>query len=98
MLLEPHKAELVVMVVVCLHNFLRRSTSRNIYTPPSSLDTDFNGHTTSGSWRNDQQGMAFLLPLKNVHRRTKLIAEEIREKFIDYFCTIGRIPWQNQYA
>lgn len=98
MLLELQKAELIVMAVVCLHNFLRRSTSSNIYTPPGSLDTDLNGHTTPGSWRNDQQGMASLLPLKNVPRRTKLIAEEVREEFTDYFCTTGRVSWQNQYA
>ncbi|XP_019698090.1 protein ANTAGONIST OF LIKE HETEROCHROMATIN PROTEIN 1-like [Harpegnathos saltator] len=99
MLLEPHKAELIVMAVIYLHNFLRRSkSSTNIYTPPGFLDTDLNGHTILGSWRNDQQGMESLLPLKNVPCKTKLIAQEIREEFTDYFCTTGRVPWQNQYA
>lgn len=54
MLLEPEKAELIIMTVVCLHNFLRKSTtSRNIYTPPGSLDIDLNGHTTPAK---DQAG------------------------------------------
>jgi len=99
MLLEPEKAELIIMTVVCLHNFLRKSTtSRNIYTPPGSLDIDLNGHMTPGSWQNDRQGMTSLLPLINVPRRTKLIAQEIREEFTEYFCTTGRVSWQNQYA
>lgn len=53
---------------------------------------------TPGSWQNDRQGMTSLLPLINVPRRTKLIAQEIREEFIEYFCTTGRVSWPNQYA
>jgi hypothetical protein len=35
MLLEPEKAQLFVMTIACLHNFLRRSPdSAAIYTPP----------------------------------------------------------------
>ncbi|CAH1973594.1 unnamed protein product [Acanthoscelides obtectus] len=50
MLLEPEKAQLIVMTIVCLHNFLRKSrTSRNVYTPPGSLDEEVNGHIVPGS-------------------------------------------------
>ncbi|XP_046753220.1 protein ALP1-like [Diprion similis] len=98
MLLQPEKAELVVMTVVTLHNFLRRSnTSRNLYTPTGSVDYVQNGEIISGYWRNDQQEMASLLPLQNIPRRTKLIAQEIREEFTEYFCTCGSVPWQNYY-
>jgi len=39
-ILEPEKAELVVMTIICLHNFLRKSrTSRDIYTPPTRFDS-----------------------------------------------------------
>ena len=34
LLLQPEKAQVVVMATICLHNFLRKSrTSRNYYTP-----------------------------------------------------------------
>jgi len=44
LLLEPEKAEIVVMTVVYLQNFLRKSqSSRNTYNPPGSFDTDEEG-------------------------------------------------------
>nr|CAI5818661.1 unnamed protein product [Callosobruchus analis] len=44
MLLEPEKAKYVVMAIVYLHNYLRRSkTPGNIYTPRDSFDTELDG-------------------------------------------------------
>ncbi|XP_043279284.1 protein ANTAGONIST OF LIKE HETEROCHROMATIN PROTEIN 1 [Venturia canescens] len=99
MLLQPEKAELIVMTVVSLHNFLRRSqTSRNIYTPIGFTDIIQNGEIITGCWRNDQQGMLSLLPIQNVPRRTKRFPQQIREEFTEYFCTCGSLPWQNNYT
>ncbi|XP_031329847.1 protein ALP1-like [Photinus pyralis] len=99
LLLEPEKTVLVVMAAVCLHNFLRRSkTSRDLYSPPSLLDTEFNGGLKPGSWRREQQGATSLLDLKNVPRRAKLSSQEIREEFSKYFSNVGTVPWQNDYA
>jgi hypothetical protein len=43
-LLEPEKAQLVVVTVACLHNFLRRSPdSATIYTQPGVFDFEDNG-------------------------------------------------------
>jgi len=51
-LLEPQKAQIVVMAVVYLHNFLRHSKlSRNIYTPPGSFDREEEGRMILGDWR-----------------------------------------------
>ena len=51
MLLEPGKAQLVAMTIVCLHNFLRRSPdSAAIYTPPGTFDYEENGRVIEGSW------------------------------------------------
>jgi len=51
-LLEPEKAQLVVITVVCLHNFLRRSPdSAAIYTPPGTFDYEENGRVIEDSWR-----------------------------------------------
>jgi len=50
LLLEPQKAQIVVMAVVYLHNFLKQSkSSRNIYTPPG--DREEEGHMIQGDWK-----------------------------------------------
>jgi len=52
LLLEPEKAEIVVMTIVYLHNFLRKSSfSRNIYTHPGCFDREDEGHLIEGHWR-----------------------------------------------
>ncbi|KAK4882615.1 hypothetical protein RN001_005934 [Aquatica leii] len=52
LLLEPKKAELIVMTIVHLHNFLRRScNSCDVNTPPGTFDTEVDGRLTEGSWR-----------------------------------------------
>lgn len=99
MLLEPEKAELIVMTVICLHNFLRRSqTSRNIYTPPGSLDREVNGEAIPGNWRNDDQTMSSLLPMRNMPRRSRPTATNTRLELTEYFCSNGAVSWQNRYA
>ncbi|XP_008179485.1 uncharacterized protein LOC103308217 [Acyrthosiphon pisum] len=96
MLLEPQKAQIVVMAVVYLHNFLRRSkSSRNIYTPPGSFDREEEGHMIRGDWRESGSTTTSLLPLRNIARRPPLQAQEIREHFADYFLTNGSVQWQN---
>jgi len=52
MVLEPEKAQLVALTVVCLHNFLRRSPdSAAIDTPPGTFDYEENGRVIEGNWR-----------------------------------------------
>lgn len=56
MLLQPEKAELVVMTCIYLHNFLRKSkTSNNLYCPQNTLDKEVNGQIIFGTWRNDTE-------------------------------------------
>lgn len=96
LLLEPEKAEIVVLAVVYLHNFLRKSNvSRNIYTPPGSFDSEVEGQLTQGTWRQDEQP---LQSLRNVPRKSKTSAQEIRDEFAAYFTENEALPWQNNYA
>ncbi|XP_046145713.1 protein ALP1-like [Osmia bicornis bicornis] len=57
MLLEPRKAEIIVLTCVYLHNFLKESTtSRNTYITPASVDyIESNNDIVEGSWRKDQE-------------------------------------------
>lgn len=97
MLLQPDKASLVVLAIVHLHNFLRRSSqARNseLYSPPGSLDCEVNGNITSGSWRNEENMTSFL-SLAHIPRKSALPAKEIRQELANYFMNEGRLTWQD---
>ncbi len=102
LLLEPHKAELVVLAIICLHNFFRRSsTSRNVYTPNGTFDWEEDGEVIHGTWRTANMTSTKddgLQDLKKVPRKAAKDAELIRDKFAEYFLSNGAVSWQNKYA
>jgi hypothetical protein len=95
MLLEPNKAELIVMTVAHLHNFLKNSsTSCSLYTPRGTFDTEI-----EGAYRTiNNDPMSSLLPIKNIPRKTSTDAKVIRDELADFFQNEGRILWQDTYA
>lgn len=98
-LLEPEKAQLIVMAVAHLHNFLRkRPSSVNIYTPPGTFDYESDGLLTEGNWRQPDHDMTSFLPIRNLPRRACRTAQEMREELAEYFCNEGRVEWQDEYA
>lgn len=84
------------MTVICLHNFLRKSsTSQAIYTPSTSFDSEQNGVLVEGNWRQDRDTqMISLIPIRNVPLRSTVNAKEIRDEFKEYFITNGCLDWQ----
>jgi len=99
MLLEPKKAELVVMACVYLHNFLRKEkSSKDIYSPTDLIDREIEGHLISGTWRQDVQSNSAFTPMERVGRRSQRSAEENRDEFSEYFSTVGAVPWQIKLA
>lgn len=100
MLLEPEKAQLIVMTVVHLHNFLRNSsTSHPLYTPKGTFDTDIEGTLTPGAYRSiTNDPMLSLLPLRNIPRRSCTHAKAIRDVLAFFFQNEGKILWQDKYA
>jgi len=98
--LEPEKAQLVVMTIVCLHSFLRRSPdSAAIYTPPSTFDYEENGRVIEGSWKAmSNENMTYLFPIRKIARKPTLKAKEIREELAAYFLSGGRVEWQYDCA
>lgn len=96
LLLEPEKAELVVMAIVHLHNFLRKSkSSRSIYTSPGTFDSEVEGKVIQGSWRQVETPLTSLHNIRNIPRRSPNNAQEVREEYANYFLTNGNLPWQN---
>ncbi|KAK4875957.1 hypothetical protein RN001_012379 [Aquatica leii] len=71
MLLEPPKATVVVLIALCLHNFIRKSNiSRNIYTPKGTLDYEENNQVIEGSWRREESANESFHPLRRVLRKS----------------------------
>jgi hypothetical protein len=92
MLLEPEKAQLVVMTITCLHNFLRSPDSAAIDTPPGTFDSEENGRVIEGSWRAmSNENMTSLSPIRKTARKPALKAKEIREELAAYFLSGGRV-------
>nr|CAI5822038.1 unnamed protein product [Callosobruchus analis]CAI5837592.1 unnamed protein product [Callosobruchus analis]CAI5840775.1 unnamed protein product [Callosobruchus analis] len=82
-----------------LHNFLRQSTSsRNIYTPRGTFDSEENGKFIAGTWRQECTSTESLLSLKKVPRKSPRSAQEVRNEIAEYMMNDGRVPWQNDYA
>lgn len=99
MLLDPMIATKVVLATIHLHNYLRREngSSVNIYCPCGSFDSERNGEIISGTWRVNAEELTSFLPIRNVARRARLTAEEIRLHLARHFMTNGSIEWQNRY-
>ncbi|CAH1964124.1 unnamed protein product [Acanthoscelides obtectus] len=95
-LLEPEKAEWVIMTVILLHNYLRKH-SPNIYTPFGTLDYEVNGNLTEGSWRNEGD-MTCMVPIRNIPRRPTNYCTKVRDEIANYFINNGALEWQDQYA
>lgn len=68
MLLEPRKAELVIMAVAHLHNFLgESSTSCALYTPHGTFDTEIDGKLVEGKYKTITiEPMSSLFPIRNI--------------------------------
>jgi hypothetical protein len=95
MLLEPNKAELIVMTVAHLHNFLKSSsTSCSLYTPRGTFDTEIEGKVIEGAYRTiNNDPMSSLLPIRNIPRKTSTDAKVIRDELADFFQNESRILW-----
>jgi len=100
MLLQPEKAQLIVMTIAHLHNFLRGSSSSiHTYTPHGTFDYEEDGKLIPGQWRSRNDGeMSSLLPIRNVPRRPTSTAKEITTEIASYSQTEGRISWQDRYS
>jgi len=98
LLLEPERAKQVVLAVIYLHNFLRKSTSRAVYNPPGTFDCDVltAGKIDPGLWRQSSSNEAFT-NLPRTSRRSTNDAMAIRNELADFFTSPdGMLPFQNE--
>ena len=95
-LLPPETIEHLVLATLTVHNFLRKSSSRNVYCPPGLADmVDKSGNLTNGRWRaNPPTESMFTLQVPSSGHNSSNTAKAIRDNFKDYFCNAGAVSWQ----
>ena len=97
--LSPEKVETVVFTCCSLHNFLRsKQGSKNIYTPPGSLDTENTAtHTVlAGHWRQESQPQGLLAIERQGSNHCSKSAKDIRDYLCQYFNSDeGAVSWQD---
>ena len=96
MQLIPSSVESLVMAALVLHNYLKKSSSRNVYCPHGLLDTESSdGELTNGLWRQDGTSESFLpLSLPGTGHNATSDDKMIRDTFKDYFVNEGAVEWQ----
>lgn len=99
-LLEPEVARQVVLAIIYLHNYLRKTntTSRRIYNPRGTYDnecSDTGDIVREGIWRKSESTSTGIINLRKVPRRSKADDELIRDEFAEYFVSPGgAVPFQ----
>lgn len=94
---DPYDAVKIVLATLCLHNWLRSQVvGRAMYTPPSFIDTEdeLPGCVRPGEWREDNaHGMVNIIHQGgNRHANNAL---QLRDRWCEYFNTVGAVPWQD---
>lgn len=86
-LLQPKKAEQLVMTYIYLHNYLRKSSlSRNRYTPTGSFNIEHldSGTLENGEWRKVTENQQSFQNLSCTAQKPSLEAAAIRDEFAEY--------------
>lgn len=91
--LSPEKATTIVLSCCYLHNFLKKRNPNNYLKNSVDVENVCTGDISNAPWHNDIQ-LQHLQPLKG--RNSTVNCKEIRNKFCNYFNTVGAVPWQNQ--
>lgn len=97
MLLEPERAKKVVLAILYLHNYLRKSNSKSIYNPPGTFDSECTttGEINPGVWRQSPPNQA-LDNIPRTSRRSTDEAQAVRNEFAEYFTSPdGIVPFQH---
>lgn len=92
--LAPEKVEIITLAALCLHNMLREQHSSQ-YTPPGSVDQEDleSNRVIPGEWRSENRNN--LTPLEQQgSNRYSLNAKSVRDEFMTYFNTNGKVEWQ----
>lgn len=96
MLLQPDVATKVTLAALYLHNFLRKSRSRNVYCSIGLLDSEQSesGEVVPGVWRRDP-ATSQLNNFPKIARKSSTDAQRVRNDFAEYFVSAqGELHFQ----
>ena len=95
-LLPPKSIETITLATLCIHNFLRKSGSRDIYCPAGLTDRACqNGDIVPGSLhKNPPIESLYALQVPSTGHNSSTDAKQIREALKNYFCNEGAVEWQ----
>ena len=99
--LSPQKARSITLCALVLHNFIPRSRSKNVYTPPGYVDSfDSEGQLVQGHWRLEMKNSlgVFSWIVSQVGRKAPKNDKVIRENYTEYFMNEGSVEWQWENA
>ena len=94
--LSPQKARSITFCALVLHNFLRSSSSKNVYTPPGYVGSfDSEGQLVQVHWRLETKNSlgVFSGIASQVGRKAPINAKVIRENYTEYFMNEGSVEW-----
>ncbi|CAH1957903.1 unnamed protein product [Acanthoscelides obtectus] len=92
--MQPDKIDKIVLAACALHNFLRRS--KTSYITRNDVDTEIidTGDIIRGDWRAER-------PLDNLQpgygRNASREAKENRVNYKNFFNTVGKVSWQENF-
>ena len=92
MQLEPEKATSVTLACCYLHNFQRKK-SKNYFKAGNVDWDDENYNVLSGEWRerrHELEGLGSSMS-RNIGESARCLTDSYRQ----YFCTEGKVPWQD---
>lgn len=102
--LHPKNVDTIVMVTMCLHNFLKTINDTTLienrtYCPLNFVDTEQEDRRIiSGAWRNEYNNTAIESIRSSTAHRSTIDAYKQRDNIVDYFLSaVGEIPWQYSY-
>jgi len=93
-LTAPEKAQLMIMTVCCLHNFLLRQYSKE-YVTENLIDQEGEGGVViPGKWRSDYASGTYDRPTFSNGFRPSPNAKKIQNDFKVYFNSVGAVDFQ----
>ena len=95
LLLSLQSVENVVLTALVLHNNLRSSSSRGVYCPAGTADSESrDGELIYGLWWQDSAAQSLLLlTVPTTGHNATTDAKLIRETLKEYFCNEAAIAW-----
>ena len=84
------------MATLTVHNFLKKSPSRNICCPAGLADSENRSGDLSPGTRQTDPPSNSVLPLQvlSTDHNASIDAKQVGELFKDYFCNEGAVEWQ----